>query len=70
MLFNAYDKKYGELNVYSSFSNIEPSYLSQEPQILTTWGNEKIELLKCHKRNYNRHNEYTEYYEAIGWEKQ
>ena len=56
-----------EMNVYSTFTNFEPSRLSQEPQILTTWGFEK-ELVKEHIRDYRLDGEHTEYFKATEWE--
>jgi hypothetical protein len=67
-LWKMYDEIY-KLNVYSSFTNPEETIRFGEPRIMTSWGNHKIELLKGDTRNYREKNEYTEWYEAIGWEK-
>jgi hypothetical protein len=58
------------LKVYSGFTSPEGCELSYRPRIMTTWGDETKELIKCDRTKESRdETEWTDkYWKAVEWE--
>lgn len=59
------------LSVYASYTNLDgDDGLSTRPKILTSWGDEERELIKCIRTKGNRHDPEwrDEFLRAVEWE--
>jgi hypothetical protein len=69
--FEIYNNLGEQASVYSGYTNPDgDDGLSSTPQILTTWGDDKNELIKCVRRKEDREDkEWKErFWEAVEWE--